>query len=231
MLNGHFCELEGMTALPIGSTRGGVRRVHARSLQFKIFTIATQLLPLASNTAERNASLKPLGRQPDISEGIRPGAFSADTSPRPTEAEKCSLTAQSRSGDGPACVKAAGPSHRRTRWSGVAPVKLSRKSSLPERVTCGQHYSRNQADRNQIMLAKKKRGRPPTGRGETIGVRVHPELMEKLDAWRARDPEFPTRPEAIRRLVVIGLARPGPYRYPQDPAPPGTRKTPAPPRS
>src|SRR5262245_2449660 len=67
----------------------------------------------------------------------RPGAFSADTSPRPTETGKCSLTAQSRSGGGPACIKAVGPPHRRTKWSASYP--RSTKEWFDQGLTCGQN--------------------------------------------------------------------------------------------
>jgi hypothetical protein len=51
--------------------------------------------------------------------------------------------------------------------------------------------------RQEKMLAK-KRGRPATGRGQTIGVRIHDETLAVLDKWIARQAALPTRPEAIR---------------------------------
>ena len=55
-------------------------------------------------------------------------------------------------------------------------------------------------------IAKKRRGRPrSTGLGTGILVRMHDQL-EALDAWIAKqDDPKPTRPEAIRRLVGLGL--------------------------
>jgi hypothetical protein len=55
-------------------------------------------------------------------------------------------------------------------------------------------------------IEKKKRGRPrSTGLGTGILVRMHDQL-EALDAWIAKqDDPKPTRPEAIRRLIEIGL--------------------------
>jgi hypothetical protein len=51
-----------------------------------------------------------------------------------------------------------------------------------------------------------KRGRPvTTGKGTLIGVRLLTDPLEKLDAWIARQDEPITRPEAIRRLVELGL--------------------------
>jgi hypothetical protein len=51
---------------------------------------------------------------------------------------------------------------------------------------------------------KKPVGRPPVG-ATLIGVRVPPAGVAELDAWiKKNDPDL-TRPEAIRRLVEIGL--------------------------
>jgi len=52
----------------------------------------------------------------------------------------------------------------------------------------------------------KKRGRPKTtGKGQLIGVRLLPEPLAALDAWIAKQREPVTRPEAIRRLIELGL--------------------------
>jgi hypothetical protein len=58
--------------------------------------------------------------------------------------------------------------------------------------------------RQEKMLAK-KRGRPATGRGKTIGVRCHDDLLAGIDEWRRAEPDLPTQAEAIRRLVVQAL--------------------------
>ena len=63
------------------------------------------------------------------------------------------------------------------------------------------------------MLAK-KRGRPATGRGKTIGVRCQNTLLESIDEWRRHEPDRPTRATAIRRLVEQALARKGVRRPP-----------------
>ena len=57
----------------------------------------------------------------------------------------------------------------------------------------------------QTMLAKKKRGPAPTGKGEQVVVRWQPDPLAALDAWVAKQKDKPTRAEAIRRLVEIGL--------------------------
>jgi hypothetical protein len=53
---------------------------------------------------------------------------------------------------------------------------------------------------------KKKRGRPKTGIGPVIGVRLYPEMQAELDAWIADQPgPKPSKPEAIRRLIGVAL--------------------------
>jgi hypothetical protein len=59
----------------------------------------------------------------------------------------------------------------------------------------------------QDTLISKKRGPKPTGQGEPILVRVHPDMLKKIDAWRKKQADPPTRPEAIRRIVDLGLKR------------------------
>lgn len=48
----------------------------------------------------------------------------------------------------------------------------------------------------------KKRGRPATGRGESVNVRLQPDQLAWLDDWRAD--KSMTRPEAIRYLLEKG---------------------------
>jgi hypothetical protein len=61
----------------------------------------------------------------------------------------------------------------------------------------------------QEKSAHKKRGRPP-GRnyGEAIPTRLSPALKERVEAWTRKQPDNPSRSEALRRLVEIatGLA-------------------------
>ena len=55
-------------------------------------------------------------------------------------------------------------------------------------------------------IPKKVRGRPPTGgRRDGVLVRFEPEQLQELDAWIAKQENEPSRPEAIRRLVELGL--------------------------
>ncbi len=57
-----------------------------------------------------------------------------------------------------------------------------------------------------ISDSKKPRGRPKTGIGPAIGLRLYPDLEAKLNAWIKRQADEPSRPEAIRRLVELALA-------------------------
>ena len=61
-----------------------------------------------------------------------------------------------------------------------------------------------------IKDIKKKIGRPrTTGSGDPQLVRMHPGQLAAIDKWRGEDI---TRPEAIRRLVEIGLTAAPPAR-------------------
>ena len=53
---------------------------------------------------------------------------------------------------------------------------------------------------------KKKRGRPATGRDPVTAIRLPEDLRVRVEAWAARLRDTPSRSEAIRRLVEIGLA-------------------------
>ena len=51
----------------------------------------------------------------------------------------------------------------------------------------------------------KPRNQRPTTTGEPVMVRVQPDMAKALDDWRRRQDDLPGRPEAIRRLVELGL--------------------------
>ena len=61
--------------------------------------------------------------------------------------------------------------------------------------------------RKSISASAKRRGRPvTTGTGTTIGVRMLDDGIAVLDAWIKKQNELDlSRPEAIRRLVELGL--------------------------
>jgi hypothetical protein len=52
---------------------------------------------------------------------------------------------------------------------------------------------------------RKKPGPPKTGVGHPVGVRLHPELLARLDAWIAKQAVPVTRPLAIRLLIERAL--------------------------
>lgn len=45
--------------------------------------------------------------------------------------------------------------------------------------------------------------------GMLVGTRFQPALLAAIDDWRKAQPDLPTRPEAVRRLVEIGLLQTG----------------------
>ena len=59
---------------------------------------------------------------------------------------------------------------------------------------------------NNIKNAK--RGRPPVD-SEAITVRMAVDALQNVDDWRRKQADLPGRPEAIRRLVELGLKAKG----------------------
>jgi hypothetical protein len=65
----------------------------------------------------------------------------------------------------------------------------------------------------QEKSVHKKRGRPRGRRyGETIPMRLSFALKEEVDAWADKQPDGPSRSEALRRLVQLALAGKGKER-------------------
>jgi len=55
-------------------------------------------------------------------------------------------------------------------------------------------------------IPKKKRGRPASGgRRDGVLVRLESEKLSEIDGWSKRQKDGPSRPEAIRRLIDLGL--------------------------
>jgi hypothetical protein len=54
----------------------------------------------------------------------------------------------------------------------------------------------------EITKSPKKRA---ASTGDPVLVRVQPDMAKQLDDWRRKQEDLPGRPEAIRRLVEIGL--------------------------
>jgi hypothetical protein len=52
---------------------------------------------------------------------------------------------------------------------------------------------------------KQGRGRRPTGIGRAIGLRLYNDMEKQVDDWIAEQDDNPSRPEAIRRLIQLGL--------------------------
>lgn len=50
-------------------------------------------------------------------------------------------------------------------------------------------------------MQPQKRGRPAIGKGTPVQVRLQPDLLARLDAYRATLPDEPSRPEAIRGMI------------------------------
>lgn len=57
----------------------------------------------------------------------------------------------------------------------------------------------------KVSVTKKPVGRPATGVGAQIGMRWQAPVLALIDDWRRQQPDLPSRPEAIRRLVELGL--------------------------
>jgi hypothetical protein len=56
-----------------------------------------------------------------------------------------------------------------------------------------------------MKSTKKGPGRPKTGTGELVGIRIQPDDLAAIDEWAAVN--GCTRQEAIRRLVKRGLLK------------------------
>jgi hypothetical protein len=55
-------------------------------------------------------------------------------------------------------------------------------------------------------LQRRRPSRPPsTGGGIFIRVRVLPQLLARIDAWRKAQRVPPSRPAALRHLTEVGL--------------------------
>lgn len=48
-------------------------------------------------------------------------------------------------------------------------------------------------------------GRPATGREPIRTFRLSDEKLAEVDAWAARQPDKPSRSEALRRLIDLGM--------------------------
>jgi hypothetical protein len=53
-------------------------------------------------------------------------------------------------------------------------------------------------------VKKSKIGRPPVDT-EAVTVRMQRSVLDRLDTWRAAQRPIPTRPDAIRHFVEVGI--------------------------
>ena len=59
---------------------------------------------------------------------------------------------------------------------------------------------------NSDPVIHKKRGRPPIGQRPVVSFRLDYDWQESIDEWRIEEPDAPTRSDAIRLLIAIGLS-------------------------
>jgi hypothetical protein len=57
----------------------------------------------------------------------------------------------------------------------------------------------------KTMIDRANPQKRPTVTGDPVMVRIQPDMAKALDDWRRKQDDLPGRPEAIRRLVEIGL--------------------------
>jgi hypothetical protein len=60
--------------------------------------------------------------------------------------------------------------------------------------------------RDTTKIAEKIRRKRPPAPGTPVMTRLQPDQLAKLDAWIKRQDDELSRPEAVRRLVDLGLA-------------------------
>jgi hypothetical protein len=59
---------------------------------------------------------------------------------------------------------------------------------------------------SRLSNVKKSMGRPVVD-SEPVTVRMERQQLVALDNWRREQTDLPSRPEAIRRLIEVGLER------------------------
>ncbi len=98
------------------------------------------------------------------------------------------------------CYAHAQPEPWLTPWLGLGSVRCRKHLAEPT------YFGYPEKVAKSIRDIPKKRGRPKTtGRGSGILVRMHGDLAGRVDNWAAAQEDSPSRPEAIRRLVELGL--------------------------
>ena len=60
-------------------------------------------------------------------------------------------------------------------------------------------------DDELVTPIQKRRGRPAIGQDPVLSVRIHCSYVEAIDEWRVADPDKPSRSEALRIMIAMGL--------------------------
>ena len=55
------------------------------------------------------------------------------------------------------------------------------------------------------VIPKRKPGRPATGKDPMMAFRLSKAKVADVEAWAAQQPDKPSRSEALRRLIDLGL--------------------------
>lgn len=66
--------------------------------------------------------------------------------------------------------------------------------------------------KSTTVITKKRRGPAPTGKGTLVGLRLHADLLDPLDAYMTRE-GYKSRPEAVREalkdyFIGLGMLKP-----------------------
>lgn len=61
----------------------------------------------------------------------------------------------------------------------------------------------------KLMIRDNVNGRRQraTETGTLVGTRFQADLLDAIDNWRKQQRDLPTRPEAVRRLVELGMRK------------------------
>src|SRR5208282_3783514 len=66
-------------------------------------------------------------------------------------------------------------------------------------------YYQNMRKESREKVIPKKRGRPATGRDPVLALRLPARLRADIASWAKQQNDKPSRSEAIRRLIEVGL--------------------------
>src|SRR5215467_2155339 len=94
----------------------------------------------------------------------------------------------------------------------VAWVRAGGKLELP--IGSLTFYVSHKMGKESIHVTQKKRGRgrPATGQDPTLTVRLPMDLRSAIETWAKQQKDRPSRSEAIRRLIELGLVAKGKNR-------------------